>query len=182
MKHVMLDLETMGVAPNAAIMSIGAVKFDPTRRELYAPGDPDYEPPFYMTVDLQSCLDMGLKLDGSTVTWWMTQPTETRERLLKDTQQLQTVLNEFAIWFGPVSMPVWGNGAAFDCVILRSAFIATGVYPPWTFRDERCYRTLCAAMPGVPWEKPTVAHDALEDALAQAKHLQKVYYHLNLVE
>lgn len=34
MKHVMLDLETMGNGPRAAIVSIGAVFFDPLTGEL----------------------------------------------------------------------------------------------------------------------------------------------------
>ena len=37
MNHVMLDLETMGTGPRAAIVAIGAVAFDPIRKEIVDP-------------------------------------------------------------------------------------------------------------------------------------------------
>jgi hypothetical protein len=43
--HVMFDLETMGMAPNGAIASIGAVRFDPYGDEI--------SDPFYVVVDLK---------------------------------------------------------------------------------------------------------------------------------
>ena len=54
--HVMLDLETMGRDSNAVICSIGVVEFDintgETGREFFA------------KVDIQSCLDRGLTVNG----------------------------------------------------------------------------------------------------------------------
>lgn len=53
MKHIMLDIETMGNQSYSSILSIGAVKFDLNTGET---GDE-----FYTTIDLKSCLDLGLK-------------------------------------------------------------------------------------------------------------------------
>jgi len=183
MMHVMLDLETMGIGTKAAVIAIGAVKFHPRGEPgTFDTSDPNLSPYFYMNVNLQSAIDAGLTVDGATVMWWLKQSEAARERLTQDATSLQAALNEFAIWIGASRPPVWGNGAAFDCVVLRNAYLATGVYPPWGFRDERCYRTLRTVTPEVAWEPPTVAHDALQDAMAQAKHLQKIYKHLNRVE
>ena len=56
MKHVMADLETLGNGPNSVIIAIGAVKFN-------TQGIVDK---FYVTVDPQSCIDIGLDMDAST--------------------------------------------------------------------------------------------------------------------
>ena len=175
MLNVMLDIETMSVRSNAAIVAIGAVKFDPCGEPGVTgdPSNPEYKD-FYFSIDLQSSIDLGLRVDGSTVHWWMQQSAAARDRL-KDGIHIQHVLNELAIWFGAKSLPTWGNGAAFDCVVLRNAYLATGVYPPWRYTDERCYRTLRAVLPETDYLPPTLAHDALEDARAQAVHCQKLF-------
>jgi hypothetical protein len=53
--HLMLDIETMGNESFSSIVSIGALEFDietgKTGRE------------FYVNVDLQSCMDLGLIVD-----------------------------------------------------------------------------------------------------------------------
>lgn len=58
MLDVMLDLETMGNGPRAAIVAIGAVEFDPKTRTV---GDR-----FYQTVDLATAVKMGGEIDAST--------------------------------------------------------------------------------------------------------------------
>ena len=60
MIQVMLDLETMSVRSNAAIASIGAVKFE------VGSGIVDQ---FYRTVDLRTCKAVGLHVDPETVVW-----------------------------------------------------------------------------------------------------------------
>lgn len=60
MKNVMLDLETMGSGSKAAIVSIGAVLFDPMTGETGAE--------FYQVVSLNSSAHYG-ELDPGTVIW-----------------------------------------------------------------------------------------------------------------
>lgn len=49
---------------------------------------------------------------------------------------------------------------------------------PWRHNQNRCYRTAKDLLRnkvvsrGILWHEPEVAHDALEDALAQAKNAQ----------
>jgi DNA polymerase III epsilon subunit-like protein len=63
--HVMVDIETMGNESYSSIVSIGALEFD------LETGETGRE--FYVNVDLQSCIDVGLILNASTVMWWMSQ-------------------------------------------------------------------------------------------------------------
>lgn len=63
MKHVMVDLETLGTKPGSVILSIGAVTFD-------LDGSGRDGRTFYQRVNIQSCLDAGMTVDGDTVEWW----------------------------------------------------------------------------------------------------------------
>ena len=161
--HIMVDIETGGKRPNAAIMAIGAVAFD-------AAGMVGI--PFYVRVNLESSMARGT-VDGSTIRWWMTQSDEARAEVATATMHIGDALTEFAQWVhshNPVG--VWGNGATFDNVILRSAFVAWGVHCPWQWWQDRCFRTIKAALGGgVPMPPETTKHRADHDARWQADAL-----------
>ena len=72
---VMLDYETMSTASNAATPSIGAVVFDLENAIV------DKDRSFYRNIDLQSCIDAGLQVDGSTIMWWFEQSDAARKHL-----------------------------------------------------------------------------------------------------
>lgn len=179
MNHVMLDLETMGNGPTAAIVAIGACVFDP--HGVGAGG-----PQFGISVDLDSAMKHGLHVDASTVLWWMRQSDTARERTFPtDAPALPQAIDLFNLWIREQDsdVVVWGNGATFDNVIIRSAFRAVGLEAPWSYKNDRCYRTLVNLLP--EHRRPTLvpygmAHYALDDAITQVLHLQKVWKELGL--
>lgn len=65
MNNLMIDLESMGKKPNAPIVSIGAVIFDPQSGELGQE--------FYTAVNLESAMEQGAVPDGDTILWWLRQ-------------------------------------------------------------------------------------------------------------
>lgn len=173
--HVMLDLETMGIGNKAAIIAIGAAKFD-----LKGCGPTDC---FYTRVDLETSLRYGMEVSAGTIDWWMSDDqADARKALLqKDSvaQDLADALWGFSQWFGQQSLPIWGNGAAFDNVILRNAYDLLRATPPWAYRDDRCYRTLRALCPDATLPEMTgTAHHALDDAVHQVYCAQALYAHL----
>jgi exodeoxyribonuclease VIII len=179
----MLDLETMGNGPRAAIVAIGVCEFDPCAGF----DDAVVISTFYSRVSLQSSVSVGLDIDASTVLWWMQQSDAARKSTFEgaDIGSLDTVLRMFNGWLvndfsSAHPIAVWGNGATFDNVIIRSAYKACGIEPPWSFRNDKCYRTVVNLAPKVPFEKYGTAHNALDDAIAQALHLQKVWKALGL--
>jgi len=177
--EVMLDLETLSIKANAAIISIGAVKFDPYDKigQLGDGNAPEYKP-FYMTIDMYDVVsNWKFHVDGQTVKWWMSDKVspEARAAVLLDAQPLEEVLQKFWQWYGPESMPTWGNGTNFDNAILRNAYEEVASVCPFKFYHDRCFRTMKAVLHDVPYVKPTLAHHALSDAEAQAIHLQKLY-------
>lgn len=120
--EVMIDLETMGMGPDAAIISIGAVKFDLKEKRL---GDE-----FYTVVDLESSLAAGGTVTAGTILWWMGQEDAAREEFTAEDAGLGAVNIRVALFnfhsffhtFNPVDGGVWGNGAAFDNVVLANAY------------------------------------------------------------
>lgn len=167
MKGVMVDLETMSTRANAAIASIGAVRFE----------DNKVVDEFYCTVDLLSCKQVGLHIDPSTVAWWKTQSKEAFRELRTNNVSIHQALHDFREWFGPKSMAVWGNGAAFDNVILENAYLAIGEVRPWKYWDDRCYRTLASlfGFKKMPNDSEGVKHNALHDARWQTKQLLEFF-------
>jgi len=163
--QVMLDLETLGNKPGAVIVAIGAVKFN---------GD-EILSSFYERVDAESCVKAGLTLDTSTVMWWLKQSDEARAEIVKPGMPLTEALTMFTAWIGDPNLEVWGNGAAFDNVILAGAYDALGMERPWYFWNDRCYRTMKSLHPEIPMERDGVHHNALDDAISQARHLMAIF-------
>jgi len=56
-RRIMLDIETLGLEAGAAILSIGAVKFDTDGLGAEFSGE----------IDLESCQDAGLAIDAETL-------------------------------------------------------------------------------------------------------------------
>jgi hypothetical protein len=168
---VMLDLETMGNRSNTAIVSIGAVEFN------IVTGETGRE--FYKVVDLQSCLDAGLKVQASTIYWWMQQDQKARERICQKGMGISDALLSFNTWMQDCveKVRIWGNGARFDLGILEDAYVACYLDVPWYFRSERDVRTLVSFAPHVKENMPFegVCHDPVDDCKHQIKYCSKIW-------
>lgn len=160
----MLDLETLGNKPGSVIVAIGAVKFS----------DGEITSSFYELVDPETCVSAGLRMDSATVMWWLKQADEARLEITKPGKDLREVLIAFASWIGSDDAEMWGNGAAFDNVLLAAAYDSTGMERPWKFWNDRCYRTLKSLRPDVPMDRAGTHHNALDDAESQARHLMAI--------
>ena len=127
-KHIMVDLETWGNGPKAIPVSIGACRFDPMGGEI--------EDRFHVAIDPASAKAAGLEISTDTLLWWLAKERgEARDAWLDHERiDLYSALSGFAQWATSDELNnVWGNGATFDNVILRSAFEAVGMAPPWKF-------------------------------------------------
>ncbi len=168
--NVMVDLETLGRRAGCAIVSIGAVKFDPLS------GFVDTDNAFYRAITVESAVRFGLHIDPSTLKWWMQQDDAARA-VFNDPEAvgIQQALVEFAEWADEDGeydgIKLWGNGASFDNPILSAAYEAVDIIQPWKFWNDRCYRTKKAECPQVPFVRIGTHHNAVDDALSQARHL-----------
>jgi hypothetical protein len=168
---IMIDLETLATSPDAAILTIGAVKFDPFGSELK---EPEMDS-FYVKVDLDSCDRIGLTTNDDTIAWWANQSKEAQAAAFDPTDRIQiedAFQQLYKFCWG--AKRVWSNGACFDIVICEHVFRKVGRAIPWKFWEVRDVRT--AFDLGInPQRPPVTAHHALEDAWNQAVGIQNVY-------
>ncbi|HFE3628671.1 TPA: 3'-5' exoribonuclease, partial [Escherichia coli] len=108
--HLMIDLETMGKNPDAPIISIGAIFFDPQTGDM--------GPEFSKTIDLETA---GGVIDRDTIKWWLKQSREAQSAIMTDEIPLDDALLQLREFIdensGEFFVQVWGNGANFDNTI-----------------------------------------------------------------
>ena len=168
---IMIDLETLATSTDAAILTIGAVKFDPFGREQTDPA----MVPFYTRVDLDSCHELGLVTNDDTIAWWANQSKEAQEEAFGEADRIPiTQAFEQLYKFCWGAKRVWSNGSVFDIMICEHVFRKIGKAVPWQFWQIRDVRT--AFDLGINPQRATVtAHHALSDAWDQAVGIQNVY-------
>lgn len=171
--QIVLDIETMGIQSDAAIVAIAAVAFTILDGEFNLLDD------FDETVDLKSAVQAGGTIDPDAVMWWIEQPEEVRSQLLNGTDSIKSVLARFSGFifnnYTKSTAEVWGNGVDFDNVILASAYRRSEIPVPWNFRQNRCFRTLKNLYSQVP--EPVfigTKHTALDDARHEALWLKNI--------
>lgn len=172
MKHLMIDLETLSTAPNAVILQIGAVRFDPMTCEV---GNS-----LQINVDIDSCLRLGMKIDDATFRWWMRQADTARLSVAgESTASIVAALISLKQFAEFEIEAVWSHGASFDIPILENAFRVANLDVPWHYRAPRDTRTLFwLAEQMRNWQpQPTEdrAHTAAADAVAQAWEVCAAY-------
>lgn len=181
-RHVMVDLETMGSNSNAPIVSIGAVFFDPNSGNTGAE--------FYTVISLESSMLFGGVPDAGTIIWWLKQSSEARSAIaMADTITLIDALELFSDFISENSgagsdVQVWGNGASFDNVILRSSYDRANIKCPWHFRNDRDVRTITEMGKAIginprydiPFDGDI--HNALSDARHQVKYVSAIWQQL----
>ena len=163
MKRISIDIESLSLAHNALVLSIGAVVFCPQTglgREYYV----------VLNGKEQSKRD----IDFSTVQWWirLAQESPVAADLFAATpQSVPQALSDLAQFISPED-EVWARGPQFDIVALESLYREHGMRPPWDYSMVRDQRTYCAGQPAVPFVG--TAHNALADAKHQARAIMNV--------
>lgn len=165
-QDVMIDIETLGTAPGAKILTIGAVFFSRETAEL--------SEPFYLALD-------PVKTPGtvsrSTFRWWKSQPQEAQEAAFGGTVDPAKGMHMLAEYVNQAkNVKPWGNGSVFDITMLEWLFTETGVGIPWDFWNIRDMRTVMdlAGRSSKDFPFEGTAHNALDDAVHQAKIVSRL--------
>lgn len=173
-KHLMVDMETMAVSPNAVVLSLGAVHFDPYTSDI--------TDEIYFKIDLDDQDKLGREIDPNTLDWWSKQDPAIMEEAFDPNGRLPLAdaINQFHKFAWGCSA-FWSHGATFDLVIIENLYRQLGKPLPWQYWQLRDTRTLfdLGHDPEMPKESK---HDALADAIRQAIGVQNVYRKLNLVQ
>lgn len=175
MDNLMIDLETLGTNVGSIIVSLGAVWFDGKER---------LGTEFYKVFDLADQAKYGRTINPDTVKWWMNQTEVARKVFQVAPTKTSVVLADFVSFLGEGTKyaKVWGNGADFDCVLLGSLYETYGVQKPWSYSNNRCFRTLKHLGNGLNVPEPAregTHHNALDDARHQAMWANKILGRIN---
>ena len=175
MVHATIDIETISTRPNAVVLTIGGVKFDPMSND-----DPHSK--FYYRIDVNEQTAMGRDVEEDTLKWWSTQPEEIMMDALGDDDRhsVEDTMKALNKWLVGVDK-IWCQGPVFDICILENLATDIGSHYNWKFWQIRDSRTLFGLLPKDPRKEMNfAAHNALEDAIVQSVCVQKAYRDLGV--
>ena len=187
--NVVLDLETVSTQPNAGIVQIGATipKFDWD----YLPTD--FPTTFTRTIryeDVIKGVEQGsIHMDDDTMKWWGSQDSKIKHEVFSGQTSYLDAMLEFRDWMVMITqasegkqVAVWGNDVGFDNVILSHSLDLHGVHKVWSYKNNRCFRTLRALFPLTDLQESKVKantfalrkHIALDDSLYEAEIMKAI--------
>lgn len=181
----MVDLETLGLGNEPVIIQIGCTHFDIETGKIISS--------FESLVDPSSCVEKGLKVDGSTVEWWLKQDKNVQSKVLvdslRDGKKLIEVLLDLWVYISESQVNqenkeirVWSNGLLADVKWLESAHTKCGLKTPWKYNQVSDVRTIV----DLAWRKAKInvkdliqfegeQHNAIDDCKYQVQFVHKAY-------
>lgn len=190
LKHIIIDIETLGFASDCVVLSLGATAFT---FETNRPNDYNQYvlDGFYCKFNPVEQLEVYKRtFDEDTIRWWKTQPEEARAvtRPSPDDVTLvegMTKLNEWikASGYNWKESFVWSRGTYFDFPKLEHIYNQIGIKPAyngWKIRDTKTYcDVLTGGNSGLYHPKQTPAefvhHHALHDAALDAYRVVELF-------
>lgn len=170
----MIDIETLSVRANAAIVDIGACTPDGKCFSAYInPAAYDTEP---------------FSMDQKTIEWHMETNSDNWNNYINskmfNVEDALDLLSKFLSDVCPDkdNLIVWAKGPQFDLTILDHAHRIYNRPLPWKYYNVRDFRTVASMFPDIVEEVApnTNKHGGLSDAIHQLKCLERVYNHLGL--
>jgi exodeoxyribonuclease VIII len=170
---LMIDIETLSTRPNAVILNIGAIGFDPFTNTVYD------EHVVYHRIDTES--QVSRDIDESTVEWWGKQGVEAQNEAFgdEDRVELDEALDNLARLARKCGR-IWANGIAFDMTILEDAYKEHNKALPWQYYRVLDARTLYKLCPNAG--RLGNDHHALADCVNQVTLLQKCIKQLGVTK
>ena len=178
MHDVMMDIEALSTQLGAVVLTIGAVIFDPESDRIGQT--------FAIRLPVQEQIDKGALVNIDTMEWWIEQPLEARNAAFHGpcAHSVAVGLGKFSRFLQRIPgerLRLWSNGPAFDSAQLQLLYarfrVELGPGMGWPVRynaDRDCRTIFSLAYPqgGIPVEEKGVAHNALDDAIWQARTVQ----------
>lgn len=176
---IMIDFETLALAPTAIVLSYGMFAFN-----RYAFEDTGYYSLYHgfgqkKFRDEQK--ELGRTTDKVTIAWWKKQ-TSDAQRVFKEAttdsvHEAVLDMKNFYVKFANKieDVYIWGNGGHFDIPIAESLFRTYGIAIPWKHYHPECFMTM-KKQHGRIAKQPSkgTKHNALDDARYQALYLKQI--------
>lgn len=176
MRDLMVDCETLGVGPFPALLSIGAVVFDPKAETVPPIGELGT---FFQQVDPASCIALGASVETSTLAWWLAEPEA--QKFILDDEAMAPVAAAMVRLIGWIENyrpeHIWSHGLLADARWLEAYAARLGVTWPFSYRAARDTRTLFAVAEAriresIPEPRVGTLHHPTCDSISQARRVQ----------
>lgn len=175
--HFMLDLETLSTKPNAHILELALVCFDPFT------GKVDSLWTTHATFG-GMCSQVGSDISDDTLAWWLEQDTKLADLYYDGTKQydslpdtLETIREILVGLRKQFKVRVWCTGS-FDIDIVNNAAVRflgeKNIITPFEARDVRTVRQLASDF-NLPSVELEYEHTAYNDCLRQIRYVTDVY-------
>lgn len=169
--HISMDVETLDIRASAVVLSIGLAAFTMSGGLVAT---------FYTRFNRKEQENYGRTSTTSTLAWWNLQSDSAKEVLGYDfKQEVRDTLDIIQPFFGRFNgglydiAGVWGYGSDFDNATVIDLYRHYQKPVPWSYKANRCGRTLVAiAQPEKPANTGT-HHNALDDAIFQAEYIRR---------
>lgn len=199
--NVVVDIETLSLRTDAAIISIAAVPFMLDRETLednmgygYS-GVPAFDemtkgvscpeeyPYFYETVDATSCAMAGMAFDMDTVRFWSGMSDDAKSAVLETSRvSIRQALEDFVAYLEVLKgrheteeLVIWTQGSDYDIPVLKNAMYKvlglTSDTLPWGYRNIRDARTFM--LESIALDYPDAPVNELYDKLLTYSGLTK---------
>lgn len=167
MGRLMIDIEALGLEETCVVLSIGVFNMDTKQGITLIPNTEQQQ-------------RTGRTVDVTTVKWWMEQSQEARKVFSAVQQPAEDVAEALMNLIDP-AQEIWANGVDYDFRILANFVKQYAPERRWPYWRQYDFRTL-KNMVGVDKEKfhRGTAHDALDDAIFQARCLEDILRRIKL--
>ncbi|MCF3128476.1 3'-5' exoribonuclease [Acinetobacter soli] len=162
---MMVDCETLGVGESPVILQIGAVIFD----------DNGIYGHFSVGIDTTNATEHGFTIEKSTLDWWKDQDPELRKQVFSGEELLPFALQKLVNFYQNYECnEIWSKGSLADIRWINNALDHFEIERPWKYYKEFCFRTLLKSFPKFDLPFVGVPHNALDDAIHQAKQFIEI--------
>lgn len=138
-RHLIVDIETLGIKKPTPVLTIGAVLHDHKQDEIVSARN--------FEIDLKSYEGTPAEIELDTLLFWMRQPPAAQKvAFLSDSvKPAKDVLLNFVAFCNKVKPDFyWGNAPDFDFGHLEWWLDYYGIPVPWKYWQLRDIRTLCS--------------------------------------
>lgn len=171
-RHLIVDIETLGIEKPTPVLTIGAVIHDHKKDEIVVARN--------FEIDLKSYKETPAEIDLDTILFWMKQnPAAQKAAFLgENIRPVKDVLMDFVNFCNAVKPDFyWGCSHDFDFGHLEWWLNYWGIPVPWKFWQLRDIRTLCCN-DLIPEERRDIfkavfpLHSAVSDAMRECELLK----------
>lgn len=180
-RDIMIDLETLATSPDAVVLTIGAIRFDPY--DDYENKSIEDLKTFYIRVKPDSFDWPSAEISESTLAWWSKQSPAAQAEAFGDHLERFDIRDSMELLFEfcrPCDR-VWANSPSFDITILETIAKQLNKQVPWQYYQMRDCRTVFKMFDD-SHKGSALDHNALNDCLAQICRLQKSLKTLNITK